>query len=76
MQKPVSHYQDGNLDFDYIEVDMDDIRLATALATEILGTDLNELSVPARDLLAMVEGYVGLHAKSSQGTPVLLPAPV
>lgn len=45
---------------------MDDIRLATALATEILGTDLNDLSVPARDLLAMADGYVGLHAKSSK----------
>ena len=66
MQKPVNHYQDGSLDFDYIEVDMDDIRLATALATEILGTDLNDLSVPARDLLAMADGYVGLHAKSSK----------
>jgi hypothetical protein len=66
MQKPVNRYDDDSLSLDYTEVDMDDIRLATALATEILGTDLTELSVPARDLLAMIDGYVRLRTKSPQ----------
>jgi hypothetical protein len=39
----------------YVEVDLDDIRLANDLATELLGHSLDELSRPAYELLVLLE---------------------
>ena len=42
----------------YIEVDIEDIRIANSLAEEILGHSLSELSRPARELLMLLEEMV------------------
>ena len=39
----------------YIEVDEKDIEIGNALAVEILGRTLDELSIPARDLLELID---------------------
>lgn len=41
--------------FQFIAVDLEDIRLANKLAHEVLGHSLDELSRPSRDLLAQLE---------------------
>ena len=43
---------------EYIEVDLADIAAANALAVEILGTSLDELSLPSRNLLELLEAMV------------------
>ena len=47
MKKQVKRYGD----VEYIEVDREDIRQAVDLASEALGVNLDELSIPARNLL-------------------------
>lgn len=47
MQKPIKRYET----IEYIEVDRTDIDLAIKLASELLGVSLDDLSLPARDLL-------------------------
>ena len=51
----------------YIEVDIEDIRIANAIAEEILGHSLNELSRPARDLLMLLEemARAGIEAQAA-----------
>lgn len=51
MKKEVKYH--GELE--YIEVDIDDIEMATELASEILGMSLDDLSLPARDLLMQLD---------------------
>ncbi len=58
MTKEFMFYQDDRIEFEYIEVDREDIRIATELATEILGTSLDDLSIPARDLLMQLNAMV------------------
>lgn len=53
--KPVMTSAHGR---DYIRVELEDIRLANELATEILGMSLDELSTPGRDLLLQIEAMV------------------
>ena len=50
MKKSVHRY--GNLE--YIEVDRDDIRQAVELASEVIGVNLDDLSIPARNLLELL----------------------
>ena len=63
MGKEARTYADGNStsgkEVEYIEVDADDIRVGNSLAVEILGKSLDELSIPARNLLGLVEKMVG-----------------
>jgi len=40
---------------EYIEVEPEDIKIATELATELLGVSLDDLSFPARDLLRQLD---------------------
>ncbi len=47
MQKPVKRYEG----IEYIEVDRTDIDMAVKLTSELLGVSLDDLSLPARDLL-------------------------
>ncbi len=47
MQKKVKRYET----IEYIEVDRTDIDMAVKLASELLGVSLDDLSLPARDLL-------------------------
>lgn len=57
MKKSVKRY--GNVE--YIEVDRDDIRQAVELASEVIGVNLDDLSIPARNLL---EQLVKLNLKT------------
>ena len=54
MRKPVRS-RNGR---DYVEVDEDDLRIATNLADEILGKSLDDLNRVSRDLLAQIESLV------------------
>lgn len=40
---------------EYVEVDLEDVTIANKLAVEILGRSLDELSIPARNLLELIE---------------------
>ena len=57
MKKSVHRY--GN--HEYIEVDRDDIQQAVNLASEVIGVNLDDLSIPARNLL---EQLVKLNLKT------------
>ena len=50
MKKPLKNYNG----IDYIEVSREDIQQATALASELLGISLDDLSLPARNLLQLL----------------------
>ncbi len=58
MTKEVQTYTDEVMQIEYIEVDRLDIEIATEIASEILGKTLDDLSVPARDLLDLLYGFV------------------
>ncbi len=47
LQKDVKSYQD----IEYVEASKEDIDIAVELASEIIGMSLDDLSIPARDLL-------------------------
>ena len=50
MKKPLKNYSG----IDYIEVSREDIQQATELASELLGISLDDLSLPARNLLQLL----------------------
>ena len=50
MKKPLKNYNG----IDYIEVSREDIQQATTLASELLGISLDDLSLPARNLLQLL----------------------
>lgn len=50
MKKPLKNYNG----IDYIEVSREDIQQATELASELLGISLDDLSLPARNLLQLL----------------------
>ena len=50
MQKTVKRYEG----IEYIEVDRTDIGIAVKLASELLGISLDDLSIPARNLLQLL----------------------
>jgi len=59
MSKAVKSWQTDNGDaIPYIEVDLADVRTGNELATAVLGTTLDELSSPSRDLLRLLEEMV------------------
>ena len=55
MQKPVRTWVQHGRGVEYIEVDLEDIRIANELAVELLARSLDELSHPARSLLEQLE---------------------
>ncbi len=63
-----------NKAIEFIEVDEKDIELGNRLALEILGKTLDELSIPARDLLGQLEKMIGDKfcelRKCNTGTPL------
>ncbi len=64
--KPIMTTRQGR---EYIRVEVEDIRLANELATEILGTSLDELSTPGRGLLMQIELMLeGLLSKGEPGS--------
>jgi len=58
MQKTVKHLPDNGHQPGYIEVDLEDIRIANTLAHEILGRSLDELTRPSRSLLLLLDEMV------------------
>ena len=60
MRKPVKTSPSGT---EYLEADLDDIRLGNRLAHEILGHSLDELSRPGQDLLLLLDEMVEAIAK-------------
>jgi len=67
MQKTVMTSPSGT---EYLEADLDDIRLANDLAAEILGKSMAELSAPARELLLQAEAFVEAQLLSGGGEEV------
>jgi len=58
MQKEIKHLGGNGDDPGYIEVDLEDIRIANRLAHEILGRSLDELTRPSRSLLLLLDEMV------------------
>ena len=53
----------GDALIEYIEVTLDDIALANAIAHEVLGRSLDELPPQTRRLLKLIDGYVGAECE-------------
>ena len=58
MQKETKFFQNNGKTIAYIEVELDDIKVANQLTVHILGKSLDELSSPARQLLILLDEYV------------------
>lgn len=61
MQKEIK----GEAESRYVEVDLEDIRIANDLTNQILGRSLDELSRPGRDLLMLLDQMVAEMANLS-----------
>ena len=73
MQKEVHQERRGDHLVPYVEVELEDMRIANELADDVLGKSLDELSRPGRDLLMLIEEYVTtrvgqLHEEDPDGT--------
>ena len=64
-QRAVKH--DAELG-DYIETTLDDIAIANALAAELFGQSLDELSFPSRELLRLIGEFVAARAAAANTT--------
>lgn len=51
----------------WVEVDLTDISIANELANETMGRSLDELSVPSRDLLALLENMTAARRQEHSG---------
>ena len=65
-QKPIKSCQHRGQELQYIEVDIDDIKLVHELAVQVLGRSLDELSPPTRSFLIAVHEMVKGMAKEHQ----------
>jgi len=63
MRKERRHTMRGGKSVPYVEVDLEDVRVANTLAHEILGRSLDELSRPGRSLLMALDDMVGKSVK-------------
>ena len=61
-QGRIRHAQRNGRTVDYIEVDLEDIRLANEMACDVLGKSLDDLNSVSRDLLELVDRMVGEKA--------------
>ena len=66
MVKTVQYEQKDAESIPYIEVDLEDIKIANTLAHEVLGRSLDELSRPSRDLLVQLEEMLELIVSQRQ----------
>ena len=66
-QKPIKSCQHRGQDLQYIEVDIEDVRLVHELAVQTLGRSLDELSPPTRSFLLALHGMVEALAKEQHG---------
>ena len=70
MQREIKTLNRNRQAVPYIEVELDDIRVANELTNEILGRSLDELSAPARELLVLLDELVDkrfLELQSTEG---------
>jgi DNA primase catalytic core len=65
-QKPIKSCQHKGQDLQYIEVDIDDVKLVHELAVATLGRSLDELSPPTRSFLLALHEMVQAMAKAQQ----------
>jgi DNA primase len=65
-QKPVRSCRHKDQTLQYIEVDLEDVRLVHELAVQVLGRSLDELSPPTRSFLIAVQEMVQQIAKQQQ----------
>jgi hypothetical protein len=65
-QKPVKSCRHKGQDLQYIEVDIEDVRLVHELAVQVLGRSLDELSPPTRSFLLALHDMVEAIAKQQQ----------
>ncbi|HUO09007.1 MAG TPA: CHC2 zinc finger domain-containing protein [Phycisphaerae bacterium] len=65
-QKPIKSCEHRGQSLQYIEVDLEDVKLVHALAVEVLGRSLDELSPPTRSFLVALHGMVQAVAKERQ----------
>ena len=64
MTKPIKTVNVHNKTVLYIEVELENIKIANALADEILGRSLDELNMPGRDLLNHLDALANQRAKA------------
>ena len=69
MRKDIKSYAASGGNVEYIEVGDEDVALGNRLAAEILGRSLDEVSIPARNLLFTIEAMAGRMA-GKDGTAV------
>ena len=65
-QKPIKSCQHRGQELQYIEVDLEDVRLVHDLAVQTLGRSLDELSPPTRSFLIALHAMVEAMAKEQQ----------
>lgn len=65
-QKPIKSCQHRGQELQYIEVDLEDVRLVHDLAVQTLGRSLDELSPPTRSFLIALHDMVEAMAKEHQ----------
>ncbi|MEW6557999.1 MAG: DNA primase, partial [Elusimicrobiota bacterium] len=65
-QREKKVFNHNGKEIEYIEVEKEDIREANKLMTEILGTSVNELSLPSRELLKMIKQMVDEKCKEQE----------
>jgi len=68
MSKEIKIHATKNKKVEYIEVDGIDIEIGNKLAVEILGKTLDELSIPARDLLELIDKMLSALLERSDRT--------
>jgi len=65
-QRAVKTHTRGEQEIEYIEVTLDDIAMANAIAHEVLGRSLDELPPQTRRLLKLIDQYVTGECERSQ----------
>ncbi|MBP9229539.1 MAG: toprim domain-containing protein [Azonexus sp.] len=62
-QREIKIERRGGREIEYIEVTLDDLRLANRIAHDVLGRSLDELPPQTRRLLKLVDGYVAAECQ-------------
>jgi hypothetical protein len=65
-QRPLKTLHRGAHTLEYLEVTLDDIARANAIAHDVLGRSLDELPPQTRRLLTLIDGYVHSECQSAQ----------
>ena len=69
MNKPIKQEHWQAEVSNYIEVDIEDIKIANQLAQEILGRSLDDLSMPGRELLMLLDSMFAESVKQNADKP-------